>query len=144
MQKRGTSIDPASLPAINEFTSDRCALEAVMPELDCYSPTRLIKESLRLHGHLNRDLENSLNGGKNAYEDFCESNYRTNLRKAAYYGDYNEASSRSHSYSKKMRRIKERSERHGDADDLDKLYSSDVSALKKLQMTENNHDKLGR
>ena len=43
-----------------------------------------------------------------------------------------------------MRRIKERTERHGDAEDLDKFYSSDISALKKLQMTENNHEKLER
>ena len=114
-----------------------------MPELDLpYSPTRLIKESLRLHGHLNRDFDTSVRG--NAYDDFCESNYRKNLRQAAYYGDYNEASSRSHSYSKKMRMIKERSERHIDDEDLDKLYSSDVSALKKLQMVESNHDKIER
>ena len=28
-----------------------------MPELEPFSPTRLIKESLRLHGRLNRDLD---------------------------------------------------------------------------------------
>lgn len=77
---------------------------------------------------------------KNAYDDFCESNYRKNLRKAAYYGDFNEASSRSHSYSKKMRLIKERSLRHSDTIDLEKLYSSDVSVVKKLQMTDFEHN----
>jgi len=100
-----------------------------------------------LHGVLNRDLDSlstvSKEGGRNqggggAYEDFCESNYRRNLRQAAYYGDYNEASSRSNSYSKKMRLIKERTNRHGDMEDLDKLYSSDISVLKKLQLTEKN------
>ena len=42
-----------------------------------------------------------------------------------------------------MRRIQERSKRH-EFDDLDKLYSSDVSALKKLQMTENNQERFIR
>ena len=42
-----------------------------------------------------------------------------------------------------MRRIQERSKRH-ELDDLDKLYSSDVSALKKLQMTENNQERFIR
>ena len=131
----------AGLPAINEHYD-----ELPLP----YSPTRLIKESLRLHGRLNKDLDSlSSKDGRpkmnnEAYDAFCESNYRANLRKAAYYGDYNEASSRSNSYSKKLRRIKERTQRHGDFDDLDKLYSSDVSALKKLQMTENNAEKFDR
>ena len=43
-----------------------------------------------------------------------------------------------------MRNIKERSLRHENTEDLQKLYSSDVSALKKLQMAENNQSKLDR
>ena len=41
-----------------------------------------------------------------------------------------------------MRSIKERSERHGEKDDYEKLFASDVSALKKLQVQEKNYQKL--
>lgn len=37
-----------------------------------------------------------------------------------------------------MRDIKERSARHANDTDLEQLFSSDVSALKKLKMTERN------
>ena len=96
-----------------------------------------------MHGKLNRDLDSHSSAThRNAYDAFCESNYRRTLRKAAYYGDYNEASSRSHSYCKKMRHMKERSLRHGDNEDLDKLYSSDISTVKKMLMAESNKGKL--
>ena len=98
-----------------------------------------MKESLRLHGQLTKDQQERLaqqakNIGSNAYEDFVESNYRQNLRQAASFGDYNDRSSSS--YSKTMRRIYERSQRHQDAQDLNHLYSNDVSALKKLKIAE--------
>ena len=71
-----------------------------------------------------------------------ESNYRQNLRQAASFGDYNDRSSSS--YNKTMRRIYERSQRHQDAQDLNHLYSNDVSVLKKLKITEKSLEQQSR
>ena len=45
---------------------------------------------------------------------------------------------RSRHYEETMGRLKERNVRHGNKNDLQQLYASDVSAIKKLTMQEQN------
>ena len=48
---------------------------------------------------------------------------------------------RSTSYSTKMKNIRDRSKRHANNDDVDQIYSSDISAIKKLKLVEQNAEK---
>ena len=48
---------------------------------------------------------------------------------------------RSTSYSTKMKNIRERTNRHANNDDVDQIYSSDISAIKKLKLVEQNAEK---
>ena len=79
----------------------------------------------------------NIGGRGDAYEDFVDQNYKHMQRAAAMKGNYHGSSQRSQSYSKRMSMIKDRAHRHGNAD-VKQIYSSDVSALKKLQIVESN------
>ena len=117
-----------------------------------YSPSRLIKESLRLHGQLIRKSGAPLSpriGNPAAYEEFVENNYRQNLRQAALalQGDImgrSSASQRSNSYLASMHSLKQRSIRHSKLDDFEQIYANDVSALKKLKIHEDNLQRLSK
>jgi len=107
-----------------------------------YSPSRLIKESLRLHGQLIRTKgapPSPRLGKPAAYEEFVENNYLQNLRQAAIalHGDMlarSSASQRSNSYLASMNSMLQRSIRHSKLDDLEQIYANDISALKKLKI----------
>ena len=121
-----------ALPAINEQIK-------MIESNACYSPTGLIKESLRLHGKLDRRSQMSgsnLGGRGDAYEDFVEQNYRHMQKKAVNRGTYHDLSQSSLSYSKRMNMMNDRAQRHGNQGDFSQLYYSDISALKKLQIVE--------
>ena len=53
----------------------------------------------------------------------------------------NDMTMRSTSYSTKMKNIRDRSKRHANNDDVDQIYSSDISAIKKLKLVEQNAEK---
>ena len=103
------------LPAIEEQQNSLASPSGNLSFTN-YSPTKFIKESLRLHGNLQKSNKNSPRG--NAYDEFVEQNYRQNLQRAAYVGEYSESQA-SRSYTKKMKEIKGRSQRHANDSDLD-------------------------
>ena len=41
-----------------------------------------------------------------------------------------------------MKNIRDRTNRHANNDDVDQIYSSDISAIKKLKLVEQNAEKL--
>ena len=55
---------------------------------------------------------------------------------AARLGQYSNANKRSSSYSRQMQKIEERSQRHSEQRNFEHIFSSDISALKKLQLVE--------
>jgi len=57
-------------------------------------------------------------------------------KEAARLGQYTDNTKRSQSYARQMRKIEERAQRHMDQSDFDYLYSSDISASKKLKSVE--------